>query len=91
MRCAIWYYWYNLKSVKNTHGGVLILIKLQALACNLLKLTLLHGCFSRFSNGTNGIKSRNAPHIYLMLELLHHKRKFLKTTLVYNSILLKNI
>ena len=24
MRCAIWYYLYNLKNVKNTHGGVLI-------------------------------------------------------------------
>ena len=29
----------------------------------LLKLTLLHGCFSRFLNCTNGTKSRNAPHI----------------------------
>ena len=25
MRCAIWYYLYNLKNVKNTHGGVLLL------------------------------------------------------------------
>ena len=24
MRCAIWHYFYNLKNVKNTHGGVLI-------------------------------------------------------------------
>ena len=23
IRCAIWYYLYNLKNVKNTHGGVL--------------------------------------------------------------------
>ena len=30
MRCAIWYHLYNLKNVKNTHGGVLILVKLQA-------------------------------------------------------------
>ena len=30
--CAIWCYLYNLKSVKNTHGGVLLLVKLQALA-----------------------------------------------------------
>ena len=30
MHCAIWYHLYNLKNVKNTHGGVLILIKLQA-------------------------------------------------------------
>ena len=29
----------------------------------LLKLTLLHGSFSRFLNCTNGIKSRNAPHM----------------------------
>ena len=28
MRCAIWYYLYNLKNVKNTHGEVLILVKL---------------------------------------------------------------
>ena len=30
VRCAIWYHMYNLNNVKNTHGGVLILIKLQA-------------------------------------------------------------
>ena len=28
----------------------------------LLKLTLLHGCFLRFLNCTNGTKSRNALH-----------------------------
>ena len=27
--CTIWYYFYNLKNVKNTHGGKLILVKLQ--------------------------------------------------------------
>ena len=27
---AIWYHLYNLKNVKNTHGGVLHLVKLQA-------------------------------------------------------------
>ena len=31
MLCAIWYHLYNLKSVKNTHGGVLLLVKLQVL------------------------------------------------------------
>ena len=30
MRYAIWYHLYNLKNVKNTHGGVLLLVKLQA-------------------------------------------------------------
>ena len=32
VRCAIWYHLYNLKNVENTHGGVLILVKLQAFA-----------------------------------------------------------
>ena len=30
MLCAIWYQLYNLKNVKNTHGGVLLLVTLQA-------------------------------------------------------------
>ena len=32
--CTIWYHLYNLKNVKNTHEGVILLIKLQALPCN---------------------------------------------------------
>ena len=34
--CAIWYHSYSLKNVKNTYGGVLVLVKLQthASACN---------------------------------------------------------
>ena len=53
---------YNLKSVKNTHGGVLILV-CRLKPTTLPKLTLFHGCFSRFLNGTNGTKTRNAPRI----------------------------
>ena len=30
--CAIWYHLYNLNNAKNTHGGVLPLVKLQAKA-----------------------------------------------------------
>ena len=30
MLCAIWYYFYNLKILKSAHGGVLLLVKLQA-------------------------------------------------------------
>ena len=37
MLCSIWYHLYNLKDMKNTHGGVLLLIKMQALACNFTK------------------------------------------------------
>ena len=29
IRCAIWYYLYNLKKVKNTHGAVLLLVKVK--------------------------------------------------------------
>ena len=29
MLCAIWYHLYNLKNVKNIHGGKLLLVKLQ--------------------------------------------------------------
>ena len=30
MLCPIWYHLYNYKDVKNTHGGVLLLVKLKA-------------------------------------------------------------
>ena len=38
MRCTIWYHLYNLENVKNTHGGVLILVKLNVEACNFTKI-----------------------------------------------------
>ena len=38
MRCAIWYHLHNLKNVKNTHGGAVLLVK----------VSFLHECFSRF-------------------------------------------
>ena len=53
MFCSIWYHLYNVKNVKSTHRGVLLLVK----------VTLLRGCFSRFLNCTNGTKSRNASHM----------------------------
>ena len=37
VRCTIWYHLCNLKNVKNIHGGVLILVKFQAEACNFTK------------------------------------------------------
>ena len=33
MLCAIWHSLYSLKKLKNVNGGVLLLVKLQALAC----------------------------------------------------------
>ena len=64
MLWAIWYYLYNLKNVKNTHGGELLLVKLQASACYFTKVTILHGCFSRFLNSANGTKSRKTPLLF---------------------------
>ena len=63
MLCAIWYIMYNLKNVKNTHRGVLLLVKLRAKPATLLKVTLLHTRFPRFLNCANGTKSRNASHM----------------------------
>ena len=45
--CTIWYHLHNFKNVKSIYGGVLPLVK----------VTLLHGCFSHFLNCTNGTKS----------------------------------
>ena len=60
MCCAIWYYLYNLKNVKNIHGGVVLILEKPA---TLLKVTLLHSCFSRFLNCTNDTKLRKTSHI----------------------------
>ena len=35
MLCTIWYHLHNLKNAKNTHGGVLLLVKLQAKSLQL--------------------------------------------------------
>ena len=37
MLSAIWYNLYNLKKVRSTHGRVLLLVKLQASACDFNK------------------------------------------------------
>ena len=34
MLCTIWCHLYNLKNVKDTHGEMLLLVKLQAKSCN---------------------------------------------------------
>ena len=59
--CAIFYHLYNSTNVKNTRGGVILFV-----ASNFAKSNAVHGCFSRFLNCTNGTKSQNASHLYLM-------------------------
>ena len=63
MLCAMWYHLHNLKNVKNSHGGVLLLLKLQAVACNIAKSNTPPWMLSHFLNYTNGIKSRKTPYI----------------------------
>ena len=63
MPCAIWYHLHNLKNVKSTHGGVLLLIMLQAFACNFTKSNTPPWVFSRLLSRTNGTKSRKASHV----------------------------
>ena len=43
----------------------------------LLKLTLLHGCFSLFLNYTNDTKSRKAPHKVFYLDFLADFLKYI--------------
>ena len=40
MHCAMWYYSYNFKNVKNTHGRVLLLVMFQAKVCNFTKCNI---------------------------------------------------
>lgn len=58
MLCTISYLIHNLKNVKSTHAGVLILVKLQGLVAGFT--------FLKFSNGT---KSCKAPHMTMNSEL----------------------
>ena len=46
--CTIWYHLYNSKNVKNTHGGVLHLVKLQTKVSNFTKTNALPGVFFTF-------------------------------------------
>ena len=64
MHCAIWYHLYNLKNVKNTYRGVLLLGKLQPLAYSFTKSnTPPWVFFTFFLNCANGSKSRKASHL----------------------------
>ena len=44
--------------------GIICTILKNLKPATLLKVTLLHGYFSRFLNCTNGTKSRNASHLW---------------------------
>ena len=65
MRCAIWHYLHSFKKVKNTDGGVLLLVK-------------LHGRFSCFLKCTNGgtIASRNASLMEMFCKRFQENQMF---------------
>ena len=62
--CAIWYHSNNLKNVKNTHGTVLLIVKLQALACNFTKNDTPPWVFFTFFK-LNMILNRATHHIFV--------------------------
>ena len=59
---TIWYHFYNLKNLKNTNGGVVLLVKLQAKLCSFSKSNTPPWVFSSFLNFTNDTISRKASH-----------------------------
>ena len=53
--------------------------KISLKPATLLKLALLHGCFSRFLNCTNGTKSRSASQLLAFTDVL-------KNPIIYHTI-----
>ena len=62
MRCDLVQF-VQLKKYGNTHGGVLVLDKLQTLACNYTKSSIPPWCFFCLINCANGTKFCKASHI----------------------------
>ena len=62
---AICHHLYNLKNVKNSHGEVLLLVKLLAKTCNFTKNCTLPWMFSGFlnCNKSGNASQRNVYHI----------------------------
>ena len=64
------YHFYTLKKVKNTHRGVLLLVKLQASAFNFIKSNTLPWAFFTFLNCSNSTNLRKR-HIYPATLFMH--------------------
>ena len=70
MLCAIWYHLYNLKNLKKTHGGKLLLVKFQAEACNFLKNNRPPWVFFTFSKSHKMIP--NCPNDLILTYAVEH-------------------
>ena len=58
-------------SLEYLQSIIMLLLNMRCFALHietLLKVTLLHRCFSRFFNCTNGTKWRNASHILHLMK-----------------------
>ena len=53
-----------LKNVKNTHGGVLILVTLQAEACNITKIDTPPWVFFTFFKILQMVRNRATHHVF---------------------------
>ena len=65
IRCSIWYHLHNIENVKNAHGGVLLLVELQAEGCNFTKSSTPPGVIFTWANCT---KSRQVSHYTLKIK-----------------------
>ena len=69
MPCSLWYHLFNSKNVKSTHRGVILLVKLQAEACNFTKsITPLWVLFTYFELN-KWYQTRKAFHIPVVKKL----------------------
>ena len=74
MLCAICYHFFNLKNVKNTHGGLLLLVRLQALVCNFSKSNTPPWVFFKFFKLYKWYQIAQSI-IYIFLRKLRIKKK----------------
>ena len=81
MCCTIWYHLYNLKNLKNFHGGVLLLVKLQD--CNFTKINTPSLVFFNFLKLFKWYKI--AQHSYVQCV----QWKFFKIQTILNNIWIK--
>ena len=63
--CTFWYHLYNSENVKNTYGGVLLLVKLQAKTCNFTKSNTPPWLFFTFLKIVQVVPNGTTHHIFL--------------------------
>ena len=81
MLCAVWYHLHDLKNVKNIHGGVLFLVKLQANACNFTNSSTPPWVFfSRFLNRKNNTKLSQALYMLIIGQFILEKVTIMSTS-----------